>query len=55
MDTANKKPGTWLIIGPYRIPLTWAEFIRWEKDVMLAAGFTKGAIVQEIKRRMGLC
>lgn len=48
-------PDTRIVVGPYRIPLSRERFFKLERDIMLAAGFTKAEIHAEILRRLGVC
>lgn len=45
---------TWLVIGPYRIPIVRAAFLRWQEEIRAKVGFDPPAILAEIRKRIGL-
>lgn len=54
-EQTKKAADTFVVIGPYRIPLKREAFLAWEADLMKSAGFTGREINAEILRRLGLC
>ena len=51
----GKAANTFVVIGPYRVPVSREEFLAWEQNVMQYAGFTAAEIRAEILRRLGIC
>lgn len=45
---------TWLVIGPYRISIARAAFLRWQEEIRSKVGFDQPAILSEICKRIGL-
>lgn len=54
MQKEKKAADTFVVIGPYRIPVKREAFLAWEASLMRQAGFTNKEINTEILRRLGI-
>jgi len=54
-EQTKKAPSTFVVVGPYRVPVSREAFLAWEESIMRSAGFTAAEIRAEILRRLGIC
>ena len=53
-DEAQEESDTQCVVGPYRIPVPRADYLRWHDSIRSAVGFEKESIKNEIRRRLKL-
>ena len=49
-----KAANTYVVLGPYRIPISREDYESWHRSVTATVGHDSAAIKREIKRRLGI-